>query len=64
MAKFVSIGKYLGLMYTLEGCDGDKIYAKVEYSGAQILNDFATAIAAKRWALETIRQVTGQQREA
>ena len=56
MAKFINIGKYLGLMYTLEGVDGN-IHAVVEYSGAEISNTLSSQLIAKKWALDTIRQL-------
>lgn len=57
MAKFINIGKYLGLMYTLKGVDGDNIHAVVEYSGAEISNTLSSRLIAKKWALDTIRQL-------
>ncbi len=56
MAKFISIGKYLGLMYTLKGVDED-IHAVVEYSGAEISKTLSSPLTAKKWALDTIRQL-------
>ena len=67
MAKFMNIGKYLGLMYTLKGHetyhDGTleaECEATIEYGNARISNGFSSRFVAKRWVLETIKQLTGR----